>query len=78
MCEACPVRDHEPPAPPPDPPANRLRVPCLHLGSLPILRPTGCLRCWVYPCEVHGQCTRDKSTTGLACCRTCPDYDPDG
>lgn len=57
------------------------RGPCAHLGAEFRREPcTGCkgkrTELKVFACAIHVECTLGKQLEGLACCATCPDYEP--
>lgn len=57
-------------------------MPCRHRGMVlreqPCGRCPGSVRLKVFACDKHGECTSGKAQAGLACCATCPDYEPPG
>jgi hypothetical protein len=61
-------------------PASPRRAACRHRGGglrqevCPSCR--GHVRLKVLACALHGECTVGRPLPGLACCATCPDYDP--
>src|SRR4051812_45863093 len=60
-------------------PARRER-PCRHLGEEHRQQECrtcrGQVRIKVLTCAVHTECSLAKLLPGVACCRTCPDYEP--
>lgn len=58
------------------------RALCAHRGAE--TRKVECPTCGggvslkVFACALHGECTIAKQVDGLACCATCPDYEPPG